>query len=252
MAFNFFENGLLSGAIQEPNEYFRDLQQAAIDQEWEVTSARYTIKEQSDFGSDVYNDVEVWIDNVVGMTSRGMSNGDDFRRLIFQDINHPVRKGLYYKFDESTYITYFTDEYASLVKDIGVRRCNNALRIIDPESGKIFSAPCVIDYDMTSPAEQVGRYILTPNNHATIMVQGNSDTLRLFKINTRYILGGRPFKLLAYQNALIDKAVAPNPTLLYLDLYLDEIHSGDDIENQIADNSSIDYPIDENEPFPMV
>ena len=73
---------------------------------------------------------------------------------------------------------------------------------------------------------------------------------RLFKLNTRYILGGRPFKLLSYQNAInaygIDK-----PTLLTLELYLDEAHAGDDIANQLADNSSIDYPMDENVPFPM-
>lgn len=75
------------------------------------------------------------------------------------------------------------------------------------------------------------------------MVQGNVDTLRLFKLNTRYIFGGRPFKLLAYQNALIDQSIAPTPTLLYLDLYLDEIHAEDDIENQLADNGSYQYTI---------
>ena len=82
------------------------------------------------------------------------------------------------------------------------------------------------------------------------MVQGNEDVYRLFKYNTRYILGGRPFKLLSYQNAInaygIDK-----PTLLILEIYLYESHSGDDIANQLADNSSIDYPMDENVPFPM-
>ena len=82
------------------------------------------------------------------------------------------------------------------------------------------------------------------------MVQGNEDVYRLFKLNTRYILGGRPFKLLSYQNA-INAYGDSKPTLLILELYLDEAHVGDDIENQIADNSSIDYPMDENAPFPM-
>lgn len=118
------------------------------------------------------------------------------------------------------------------------------MRIVDPENGSIFSIPCVVDYDMTSPSQQVSSYIITPNNHATIMVQGNADTLRLFKLNTRYILGGRPFKLLAYQNALIDQSIASTPTLLYLDLYLDEIHAQDDIENQLAYNGSYQYTID--------
>lgn len=244
MILPFFQNGLNNGAIQTPNDYFRDQQQAAIDQQWDCTSARYTIKEQFEFGSNVYNDIEVWIDYVVGLGSRGTTNGDDFRQLIFRDINHQVKRGLYYQFDGNTWITYFSDEYSSLSKDAGVRRCNNVMRIVDPENGSIFSIPCVIDYDMTSPNQQVTSYVITPNNHATVMVQGNADTLRLFKLNTRYIFGGRPFKLLAYQNALIDESISPNPTLLYLDLYLDELHANDSIENQLADNGVYQYSIE--------
>lgn len=244
MPLPFFENGLSSGVIQTPNNYFRDQQQAAIDQNWDCTSAKYTIKQQADFGSNTYNDIEVWIDYVVGLGSRGTTNGDDFRQLIFRDIDYQVKRGLYYYFDENYWIVYFSDEYSSLSKDAGVRRCNNVMRIVDPENGSIFSIPCVVDYDMTSPSVQVSSYILTPNNHATIMVQGNADTLRLFKLNTRYILGGRPFKLLAYQNALINESIASTPTLLYLDLYLDEIHAEDDIANQLADNGSYQYVVE--------
>lgn len=243
MAFDFFELGIQSGLSQNPNEKIREQQQASIDSKWDVTTAKYTIKEQDDFGLKTYHDIEVWIDYVVGMTSRGLANGDDFRHLYFRDINHPVERGLYYRFDEAVWLCYFTDEYASLEKDIGVRRCNNALRMIDPENGALFSVPCIIDYDMSSPSQQVNRYVITPNNHATIMVQGNPDTIRLFKLNTRFILGGRPFKLLAYQNALIDKELATYPTLLYLDLYLDEIHAQDDIANQIAYNGDYNYAV---------
>lgn len=243
MPFDFFENGISNGIIQTPNDYFRDQQQAAISQLWDCTSSRYIIQQQTDFGSNIYSDIEVWIDYVVGMTSRGTTNGDDFRQLLFEDINYPAKRGLYYKFDDNTWITYFTDEYSSLDKSVGVRRCNNVMRIKNPENGSIFSIPCVIDYDMTSPSQQVSRSIITPNNHATIMVQGNEQTLKLFKLNTRYIFGGRPFKLLAYQNAIIDEAVSSNPTLLYLDLYLDEIHAEDDIENQLADNGEYNYSI---------
>lgn len=246
MGFSFFENGVQNNILTTPNDYFREQQQAFITQEWENTSARYTIKEQSDFGSEAYNDIEVWIDYVVGLGSRGTTNGDDFRQILFESITHEVKRGLYYQFDDNYWITYFTDNYSSLTKDVGVRRCNNVMRIIDPENGSIFSAPCVIDYDMASPSQQISRYVITPNNHATVMVQGNEDTLRLFKLNTRYIFGGRPFKLLAYQNTLIDESISNTPTLLYLDLYLDEIHPEDDIENQLASNGNYVYSISIN------
>lgn len=241
---SFIQLDIDSGMLNQPNEKYRELQQAYINQEWDNTTSRYVVKEQIDFGSNIYNNIEVWIDYVVGLGSRGTTNGDDFKRLIFQSIDHEIKRGLYYQFDDNYWITYFTDAYNSIVKDCGVRRCNNIMRIIDPENGSVFSIPCVVDYDMTSPSVQVSSYILTPNNHATIMVQGNADTLRLFKLNTRYILGGRPFKLLAYQNALIDDSIAPTPTLLYLDLYLDELHANDSIENQLADNGDYQYTIE--------
>src|SRR5699024_1561447 len=133
-----------------------------------------------------------------------------------------------------------------LEKALAVRRCNNIMKIVDPENGSIFSIPCVIDYDMTSPSQQVSSYIITPNNHATVMVQGNSDTLRLFKLNTRYMFNGRPFKLLAYQNAIWQDLQNQTPTLLYLDLYLDELHDKDDIVNGLAYNGEYNYTIQIN------
>ena len=157
---------------------------------------------------------------------------------------------VYYKFDGNVWIVHDSGKFVGLPRGVGVRSCNNVMRIKDEVNDVIFSAPCVVEYDMQSPSAQVSTPIITPNNHAVVMVQGNEDVYTLFKLNTRYILGGRPFKLLSYQNAI--NAYGDNkPTLLTLELYLDEAHAGDDIVNQLADNSSIDYPMDENTPFPM-
>ena len=243
MSLPYFENALSGGYLQTPNDYFRDLQQAAIDNLFDCTSARYTVQEQDAIGASTYHDVDVWLDYIVGTTSSGVKQGADFTQLMFRDIEHPVFQGLYYIFDNNYHISYFYNRYDGLEKALAVRRCNNAMRIVDPENGSIFSIPCVIDYDMTSPSQQVSSYIITPNNHAVVMVQGNKDTLRLFKLNTRYIFNGRPFKLLAYQNALLQDLSNQNPTLLYLDLYLDEIHDKDDIENGLAYNGEYIYNI---------
>ena len=120
------------------------------------------------------------------------------------------------------------------------------MRIRDPLNGGVFEIPCVVDYDMTSPSAQVSRYIITPNNHAVVKVQGNKDTLRLFKLNTRYMFGGRPFKLYAYQNVLNYDATHELPTYLELDLYLDELHDGDDVEAGVAYNGDYDYSLQIN------
>lgn len=243
MSLSYFENALSGGYIQTPNDYFRDLQQAAVDNLFDCTSAKYTVQEQDGIGAYTYHCVDVWLDYIVGTTSSGVKNGIDFTQLMFRDIDHKTIQGLYYIFDDNYHISYFYNRYDGLEKSLAVRRCNNVMRIVDPENGAVFTIPCVVDYDMASPSQQVSSYIITPNNHATVMVQGNQDTLRLFKLNTRYMFNGRPFKLLAYQNALLQDYCSKDSTLLYLDLYLDELHDKDDIENGVAYNGEYNYDV---------
>lgn len=236
MAFSFFENAINSGAQQMPNEMYRDLEQEFINMQFCNTSAKTTVQEQDGIGIDTYHDIEVWIDSTVADTTTGLKDSNDFNKLFFRDINHEVVRGLMYKFDNNYWIVNNFSKYSGLAQQCGIRRCNNRLKIVDPINGELQVIPCCVDYDMTSPSAQTSRYIITPNNHATVIVQGNDLTLRLFKTNTRYILSGRPFKLLAYQNAVEYSEEEQQTTLLYLDLYLDEIHDGDDLENGIADN----------------
>lgn len=243
MALRFYQNSLDNGMSLQPNDDYRQLQQAFMDQAWDNTSARRVIEEQDDFGPLTFHDIDVWLNFVVGTTTTFMKNGADYCQILFQDIERKVVRGLYYKFDDNYWISDFTNPYQGLVSDVTLRRCNNYLRIIDPENGNLFQIPCVVDYDMSSPQVQISSYIITPNNHATVYVQANSDTMRLFKLNTRYILNGRPFKLNAFQNALNTGIDEPVPTVLYLDLYLDEIHVYDDLVNQVAYNGDFNYKI---------
>ena len=243
MAFRFFTNALDSGADPMPSQMYRDIQQEYVNLQWDNTTALFTIQEQDDIGSLTYHEIEAWITPTVADTTRGLTDVRDFNKLVFKDIDHRIKRGLMYKFDDNYWIVHSYNHYTGVVQDCGVRRCNNFLRIIDPLTGKLESIPCCVDYDMASPAQQTSRYIITPNNHALVIVQGNDLTLRLLKTNTRYMLSGRPFKLLSYQNAVEYSAKEQQTTLLYLDMYLDEIHDKDDIEKQIADNGDYNYSI---------
>lgn len=240
------EYSTIGGAT--PNDYYRDLAQSFIDQSWTNTAAKTPenggeIKEQAGIGSDEYKIIDAWIKTTVGDVTTGMRDSGDFLKIYFRDIGHIVARGLYYQFYNSWWICNEFGHFNGIAQDCGLRRCNNVLKIVDSENGSVFSAPCVVDYDMSSPSNQVSRYIITPNNHATVMVQGNVDTLRLFKTNTRYILGGRAFKLYAYQNAINLNLDTDYDTLLYLDLYLDELHDGDDLVNGVAYNGDYNYKV---------
>lgn len=238
------EYSTIGGAT--PNDYYRDLAQSFINQSWTNNAAKTPenggeIKEQAGIGSDEYKIIDAWVKTTVGDVTTGMRDSGDFLKIYFRDIDHVGVRGLYYQFYNSWWICNEFGHFSGIAQDCGLRRCNNVLKIVDPENGSVFSAPCVVDYDMSSPSVQVSRYILTPNNHATVMVQGNVNTLRLFKTNTRYVLSGRPFKLYGYQNALNLNLTTDYDTLLYLDLYLDEIHDGDDLVNGVAYNGDYNY-----------
>ena len=244
MPFPFFQNAMESGMLPQPDVEYNQNQQAFYDQQWDNTSARIVVEEQVDIGSHEFKSVEVWINKAIGNTTTFMKNGEDYRQLIFRDIQHQIQRGIYFKFEDNWWISDFTNPSQGLVADVNVRRCNNALRIIDPENGSIFSAPCVVDYDATSPSIQVSSSIITPNNHLLVYVQANDDTIRLFKLNTRFLIGGRAFKLFAFQNALLQSVDDPMPTILYLDLYLDELHAEDNQELGLAYNGDFLYTVE--------
>ncbi len=243
MPFPFYNNSLDNSMTELPSEFYKGLQQAFYNEQWDNTSAITEIQMETEKGSGEYEPVEVWINKAIGNTTTFMKNGQDFRQLLFKDIEQKCGRGYMFLFEDNYWLGDFWNPSQGLAADILIRRCNNFLKIIDPESGNIFSIPCVVDYDMTSPTALINNYILTPNSHAIVYVQANKNTLRLFTLNKRFLLNGRPFKLYAYQNTLNRSIIEEQPSVLYLDLYLDELHAKDDIENNIADNGVYNYTV---------
>lgn len=243
MANRFFENEMAMGMCMTPNDAYRGTQQAFIDDQWENTAVETIVEEQDYIGADTYHEIHVWMSKVIGTTTTFMKNGTDYRSLMYKELNYFPERGTYFKYDNNYWISDFVNPSDGVVGGNTIRRCTNFLRIVDPENGSIFTAPCVLDYDMTSPSVQVSNAIITPNNHAIVIVQANPDTMRLFTYNKRFIIGSRAFKLTAYQNALMANVEEKEPTILYLDLSLDELHDGDDLVHQVANNGTYDYTV---------
>ena len=254
MPFNFFENSannLLPSP--SPDYWYRGLEQAFINAQWENTTTLRTVQEQDVndnqydyFENFTFTEIEAWVNSVVGQSSTGSKTGRDFVQLIFQNINHPKLEGRYYIVEGQYYLSYFDNRVIDLDANLSVRRCNEWMRIVDPMSGAIYQLPCVVDYDMSAPSNKVTNDIITPNNHAVVKVQQNALSDRLFKTNKRFILGGRPFKITGMQNAtnqFIDNSVS---SMMEIDLFLDEIWENDDLENGVADNGTYKYKININ------
>ena len=251
LPFEWYEVAVRNGlSTDNPNSWYRNLEQAFISANWENTTSLRIIKEQ-DIQANQYDyyeyftftDIEVWLATVVGQTSTGAKTGRDFLKVIFQDINHIKLEGRYYIIEDEYYLSYFDNRVVDVDANLSVRRCNEWMKIIDPMTGGLYQIPCVVDYDMSAPSNRVTNDIITPNNHAVVKVQQNATTDRLFITNKRFILGNRPFKITGMQNATNQFINNNVSSLMEIDLFLDEIWDKDDLENGIADNGEYNYTV---------
>ena len=233
-----FYNNYISEIAVNPNHKYREDLQSLINAQWDNTTTVYKIKEETPFRDFKFCEIEARLNHVIDEVTTGRKSGDDFKKIIFRSLEHVTQEGRYYNFDNNYWITTFNDEYNSVVKSIIVRRCNNFAKYVSPTSGAIISIPCVLDYTASSPSPQVSGDIITPNNHVVMIIQGNEKTIQ-WKVNQRFLFNQRPYKITGYNNYMQNNYVDKDTPLLYFDLFLDEIHSDDDLENNVA--SSLQY-----------
>ena len=224
-----------------PNNYYREHMQALINSQWDNTTMLYTIEEEYPFASFEFREIDVHMVHALDKSTR-QKQGDDFRELIFKDIDYTVNLGAYYKFSDAYWLAINLDELNRTTKNIIIRRCNNVLKWKD-YNNVVHEYPCVLEYDTTAASPRVDNNVITPNNRVRVIVQANNDTLP-FKVNKRFIFGDRPFKIIGINNYMID-TINGKQSILYIQTQLDEISPYDDFVNNIAYNTNTEETIPE-------
>lgn len=244
MALTFFNNYVANIAVAPSDKYKSDMQNT-IYKQWENSTQNtgadtgIQCSRQTEIGSKSYVDINVSIDMQIDL-STGLKKPDDFKVFSHKELSDNTILGLMYKFQDNYWITTGTDEYASPIKSVAVRRCNNIARWINPYNGALIEYPCVIEYDVSGTGTKFDKDINTANGHFILIIQGNSDTLQLTK-NQRFIFNGEPYKLTGYNKMLQNGIVDDSTTLLYFDLYVDTIEPNDDVINSIANATQYTY-----------
>ena len=233
---------ILNATAQTPNQEMRGLVQALTNEQWENTTLKQMVNEETAHGTFIFTEQEVWKDTITEFLTNSLKDEKNYRRLLFQDSEHSVERGRYYEFDDNYWLTYAPTNDIELYNDIYVQRCNNIAKWIDKDTNVLYELPCIIDYDDSSPTTQVNSDITTPNNGLILMIQGNDNTVK-FKQNQRFIFNGRPFKITGYNNYMQDDYVTKDTPLLFFDVYLDEILPNDDIDNGIANATNYNYTV---------
>ena len=97
-----------------PNDDYRSDMQAFINAQWDNATTMFSVNEETEVGTFTFNPIEVHINHVINESTTGRKNGNDFRKLIFQELTHRSVRGRIYQFDNNYWITTYTDDYDSI------------------------------------------------------------------------------------------------------------------------------------------
>jgi hypothetical protein len=238
LSYRYFENTLSSDTTG--SAIIKGFQ-AMINAEFYNSPTAFIVQEEEVFASGSYIDVDVRINRGIN-TYTGEKLGDDYKLLIFRDLDHSTHIGMLYYFDSNYWLVQNTEIIKNIATSATVRRCNNVLRWFDQE-GNYYSEPCVIDYPLKRPVDSVGTQNLsTPNGFIQLMCQLNTRTKNIHP-NQRFLFGNstnwtclRIFGVGVKNFMNLETYDNDSAKLLYLEAgtyFVDE--SSDDLINGIAD-----------------
>lgn len=229
--------------VKRPHDAYLSHLQALINERWEnSTQTIFSVYQQADIGSDEWIEQQISIDTAIDIGT-GFKKGDDFKVFSHKNISADMKLGIMFRTEEDYWICTNTNGYASPTNSCEVRRCNNVMKWVDPETGFVNQQWCAIDYELSSPRPSKDKDIVVADGHIFVLVQGN-DLTRSIPKNQRFIFNGLAFKVSAYQTLLNKDDVTFHSNLLYIDMYADTIQPSDDVVNGIANATDYQYAIE--------
>lgn len=186
-----FINASLPITGKTPKESYRGLFQETLNVQFYNASDWWTIQEETELGSQVYINADVRISHLINAET-GLKMGDDWKTILFKEINHEISLGKLYTFDDNTWVTVNTEIIKNLTGTCTVRRCNNSLRWIDEQTGAYYEEPCAIEYTVKEPRDYAtgGSPFITPGGFLHITMQFNNRSNKI-KQNQRFLFGNK-------------------------------------------------------------
>lgn len=174
---------------KSPKEEYIGFFQQTVNEQFYNASDWFTVEEETAYGSGKYENVDVRINHVVD-TQTGERVGDDFRKLMFKDINHATTLGKMFRFAQNYWITVNVEAINSLMATVVVKRCNNVLRWVDELTGAYQALPCSIGYLIKENRDYstAGSSLVVPSGMIEVQVQLN-DAANTIRPNQRFLFG---------------------------------------------------------------
>jgi hypothetical protein len=237
-------------------EKFSSELQENLNREFFNSTDCWTIQEEYPFASGQYVDVEVRVNKTIE-TKTGLNRGDDYKTILFKDIDHVTGVGYLYYFDENYWIVINSEKIKSLTASAVVKRCNNTLRWIDTSNGNVNSVPCAIEYLIKQNRDYstAGSALVTPSGSLEVITQFNTTSNKI-KSSQRFLFGNadnwQGFKV---QGGGINNFIGlktgdlMSTGIIILSMYYSQKGDNevDDLINGIADVGEFNYVLTLNE-----
>lgn len=178
------------------NEYLTKLQQK-IDYEWTYRYNHVDIEEEDIFGTEKYNPIEVVVQSVYSDTLK-KTMSDDWKKLVFRNIKHPIKLGKRYRFETSfnpeipieqknIWITVNYDTVNPTCA-IVVRKCDSILTFVEKNTGDIHFEPVILESETKNINFWRDETIVLAQGEIIAIMQYN-DYTKGIKINNRFFVG---------------------------------------------------------------
>lgn len=227
---------------KSPKERWAESMQELANQVFENSSTYWTdVEEEDAVGTLEFHPIIARVTSLIDAKT-GQRVNDDFKKIIFPNMNYHPSLGTRYKFDNNIWIVYSTENIRTDTSSVYIRRCNNVMTTQD-KYGNIHREPVYIDYKVTE-AQLYKEYTLNvPSGRIQFWCQRNRHTENI-NINDRYIFGKEPYRV--REVARFDRTYTfEEDSVKMISFYaeLDAIGTDDNMDLGIANYKRYDYKI---------
>lgn len=225
-----------------PSQQHRDTIQEIVNYQFDNSSTYYTdVEEEIAFGTLNFKTCDVRVNTIVDAKT-GQRVNDDYKKLIFRDLEYTPPLGTRYRFSNNIWLTFSTDNIKTDTSSVYVRRCDNTINTQD-KYGNIHREPCYVDYKVTETQPFKELRIDVPNGRISVQCQYNNWT-KSIKINDRFIFGNNTYRVREFHHFdLLETFDKNSSTILSFYADYDEIAPDDNLELGIANYKSYNYRI---------
>ena len=222
-------------------DYVRNQLQDKVNSEWDYASDRYNLEKENN-STLIFESLTVRLVAPYQLPASSTVK-DDFRTVLFKDLQYNALLGDKYRFNNTYYLTIDTGRSFSSTSSALIQKCNDTAKWYN-DNGLLLEEPVIVTRASLRELDD-DRVMALPTNQVFVYIKYNTSSkqIKWADVNsannkfTRFIFNGKVYRTVGTDPHTL---VRDGNGILELRCQEDMIKDGDDFINGIADNSTSD------------